>query len=114
MAMKNPPHVGGLIRRQVIEPLGLTVTEAAKVLGVGRQALSSLLNEKAALTSEMGLRVEKAFGPKMEHLMRMQLAFDLAEARKTEHGVRVNRYVAKRDGIVRDGRDQKARSAFTA
>jgi len=114
MAMKNPPHVGGLIRRQVIEPLGLTVTEAAKVLGVGRQALSSLLNGKAALTSEMGLRVEKAFGPKMEHLMRMQLAFDLAEARKTEHGVRVKRYVAKRDAIVQDGRDKKARSAFTA
>jgi addiction module HigA family antidote len=102
MAMKNPPHVGGLIRRQVIEPLGLTVTEAAKVLGVGRQALSSLLNEKTALTSKMGLRVEKAFGPKMEHLMRMQLAFDLAQARKAERGVRVKRYVSKREGIGRD------------
>ena len=68
MPMKNPPHVGGLIRREVIEPLGLTVTQAAKALGVGRQALSSLLNEKAALTSDMALRVEKAFGPKMEHL----------------------------------------------
>ena len=78
MPMKNPPHVGGVIRRQVIEPLNLTVTEAAKALGVGRQALSSLLNEKAALTSDMALRVEKAFGPKMEHLMRMQLAYDLA------------------------------------
>ena len=114
MAMKNPPHVGGLIRREVIEPLGLTVTEAAKVLGVGRQALSSLLNEKAALTSEMGLRVEKAFGPKMEHLMRMQLAFDLAQARKAERGIRVKRYVAKRDGIIRDGSEKKARSASTA
>jgi addiction module HigA family antidote len=99
-AMKNPPHVGGLIRRQVIEPLGLTVTEAAKVLGVGRQALSSLLNGKAALTSEMGLRVEKAFGPKMEHLMRMQLAFDLAHARKAAHEVRVKRFVAKRAEII--------------
>ena len=88
-----------MIRRQVIEPLELTVTEAAKVLGVGRQALSSLLNGKAALTSEMGLRVEKAFGPKMEHLMRMQLAFDLAQARKIKRGVRVKRYVAKRDGV---------------
>lgn len=64
MPMKNPPHVGGLIRREVIEPLGLTVTEAAKVLHVGRQALSALLNEKAALTSEMALCVEKAFGPR--------------------------------------------------
>jgi len=114
MAMKNPPHVGGLIRREVIEPLGLTVTEAAKVLGVGRQALSSLLNEKAGLTTEMGLRVEKAFGPKMEHLMRMQLAFDLAQARKAERGIRVKRYVAKRDGIIRDGSEKKARSASTA
>ncbi|MGB8411446.1 MAG: HigA family addiction module antitoxin [Candidatus Binatus sp.] len=93
MAMKNPPHVGGLIRREVIEPLGLTVTEAAKVLGVGRQALSSLLNGKAALTTEMGLRVEMAFGPKMEHLMRMQLAFDLAQARRAERSLHVKRYL---------------------
>src|SRR6266481_10121728 len=110
MAMKNPPHVGGLIRRQVIEPLGLTVTEAAKILRVGRQALSSLLNEKTALTANMGLRVEKAFGPKMEHLMRMQLAFDLAQARKAERGVRVERYVAKREGIIRDRPEKKLRS----
>lgn len=93
--MKNPPHVGGLIRRQVIEPLGLTVTEAAKVLGVGRQALSTLLNEKAALTSDMALRVEKAFGPKMEHLMRMQLAYDLAQARNRESKIKVKRYDGK-------------------
>jgi plasmid maintenance system antidote protein VapI len=54
------------------------------------------------------LWVEKAFGPRMEHLMRMQLAFDLAQARKMENGVRVKRYVAKRDGVVRDGPDQRA------
>ena len=114
MPMKNPPHVGGLIRRQVVEPLGLTVTEAAKVLGVGRQALSSLLNGKTALTTQMGLRVEKAFGPKMEHLMRMQLAFDLAEARKAERNVRVKRYVAKRPGIIRDALENKVRSVSTA
>jgi antitoxin HigA-1 len=96
MAMKNPPHVGGLIRREVIEPLGLIVTEAARALGVGRQALSSLLNEKAALTSDMALRIEKAFGPKMDHLMRMQLAYDLAQTRKEERAIRVKRYVAKK------------------
>jgi addiction module HigA family antidote len=95
MPMKNPPHVGGLIRREVIAPLGLTVTEAAKALGVGRQALSSLLNEKAALTSDMALRVEKAFGPKMEHLMRMQLAYDLAQARNREGKIKVKRYEAE-------------------
>ena len=114
MAMKDPPHVGGLIRRQVIEPLGLTVTEAAKALGVGRQALSSLLNGKAALTSEMGLRVEKAFGPKMEHLMRMQLAYDLARARKAEPGLRIKRYVAKRKGNVQDGTNKEIRNVSSA
>ena len=96
MAMKNPPHVGGVIRREVIEPLGLTVTEAAKALGVGRQALSSLLNENEALTSDMALRLENAFGPKMEHLMRMQLAYDLAQARKEERSISVKRYVVKK------------------
>ncbi len=95
MAMKNPPHVGGLIRRQVIEPLGLTVTEAAKALGVGRQALSSLLNGKAALTSEMGLRVEKAFGPKMEHLMRMQLAYRSARRRAKRNPAPPNKAVRR-------------------
>ena len=114
MAMKNPQHVGGLIRRQVIEPLGLTVTEAAKILGVGRQALSSLLNEKTTLTSSMGLRMEKAFGPKMEHLMRMQLAFDLAQARRTEDGLRVKRYVATRKGIIRQGSQSHTRTVSTA
>ena len=96
MAMKNPPHVGGVIRREVIEPLGLTVTEASRALGIGRQALSSLLNEKAALTSDMALRIEKAFGPKMDHLMRMQLAYDLAQARKEERAIGVKRYVVKK------------------
>ena len=95
MPMKNPPHVGGLIRREVIQPLGLTVTGAAKVLHVGRQALSALLNERVALSRDMALRVEKAFGPKMEHLMRMQLAYDLAQARREEKSIAVKRYVAE-------------------
>ncbi len=95
MPMKDPPHVGGLIRREVIEPLGLTVTAAARALNVGRQALSALLNEKAALTSDMALRIEKAFGPKMEHLMRMQLAYDMAQARKEEKSISVKRYIAE-------------------
>jgi addiction module HigA family antidote len=93
--MKHPPHVGGVIRREVIEPLGLTVTQAARALRVGRQALSRLLNENAALTSDMALRIEKAFGPKMEHLMRMQLAYELAQAREHESAINVKRYQAK-------------------
>ncbi|HEX8740123.1 MAG TPA: HigA family addiction module antitoxin [Casimicrobiaceae bacterium] len=82
--MKNPPHPGGLIRREIIEPLGLTVTSAAAALGVTRQALSLLLNERTDLSSEMALRIEKAFGPRMDHLMRIQLAYDLARQRQRE------------------------------
>jgi addiction module HigA family antidote len=93
--MKAPPHLGGFIRREVIEPLELSVTDAAAALGVTRQALSNLLNERTSLTPEMALRIEKAFGPKMDHLMRMQLAFDLSEARRRESEIKVTRY-AKR------------------
>ena len=82
--MKNPPHPGGLIRREIIEPLGLTVTSAAAALGVTRQALSLLLNGRTDLSSEMALRIEKAFGPRMDHLMRIQLAYDLARQRQRE------------------------------
>ena len=92
MSMKNPPHPGGVIRRQVIEPLGLSVTEAAGLLGVTRQALSLLLNQRTALSGQMALRIEKAFGPKMDHLLRMQLAFDIAAQRQREGRVRVKRY----------------------
>lgn len=95
MPMKSPPHVGGLIRREIIEPLGLSVTEAASVLGVTRQALSNLLNERTALSSDMALRIEKAFGPKMDHLMRMQLAFDLVEARRREAHIKVKRFTKR-------------------
>ena len=95
MAMKAPSHVGRLIRRQIIEPLKLTVTDAAHALGVTRQALNNLLNEKAALTAEMALRIEKAFGPNADHLMRMQLAYDMAQVRRREATINV-RPVASR------------------
>jgi len=92
MPMKNPPHPGGIIRRQVIEPLGLSVSRASALLGVTRQTLSLLLNERTDLSSQMALRIEKAFGPKMDHLMRMQLAYDLAAQRAQEDQIRVKRY----------------------
>jgi len=92
MPMHNPPHLGGFVRRQIIEPHGLSVSEAAKVLGVTRQALSKLLNERTALSAEMALRLEKAFGVKMDHLMRMQLNYDLAQARKHAHQLPVKPY----------------------
>ena len=93
MPMKNPPHPGGLIRREVIEPLGLSVSDAAGILGVARQSLSLLLNERTDLSPQMALRIEKAFGPKMDHLMRIQLAFDLAKQRRQESDIRIKRYV---------------------
>jgi addiction module HigA family antidote len=93
MAMKNPPHPGELIRTEVIEPLGLSVSQAAEILGVRRATLSDLLNGKADLSAEMALRVEKAFGPSMEHLMRMQTAYDIARTRGREKNLRVRRYV---------------------
>ena len=94
MEMKNPPHVGEIIQQDIIQPLRLTVTAAAKVLSVTRSTLSNLLNGKAALSPEMALRIEKAFGPKMEHLMRMQLAYDLAQVRAKASRIRVKRYEA--------------------
>jgi addiction module HigA family antidote len=90
--MKNPPHPGDFIRTEIIEPAGLTVTAAAEALQVSRPALSSLLNSKADLSGEMALRIEKAFGVKMETLMRMQSAFDIAKTRRREKEIRVRRF----------------------
>jgi addiction module HigA family antidote len=92
--MLNPPHPGEFIRTEIIEPLGLSVTAAAEVLRVSRPALSNLLNAKADLSGEMALRIEKAFGPKMDTLMRMQSAYDVARTRKREGKIRVRRYRA--------------------
>jgi|SRR5690348_1641437 len=91
MPMKNPPHPGDFIRTEIIKPAGLSVTAAAVALGVSRPALSSLLNSRAALSGEMALRFEKAFGVKMDTLMRMQAAYDIAQTRKREKQIHVRR-----------------------
>ena len=91
MPIKNPPHPGDFIRTEIIEPAGLTVTAAAAALKVSRPALSSLLNSKAALSGDMALRIEKAFGVKMETLMRMQSAYEIAQTRKREKSIKVER-----------------------
>lgn len=91
--MKNPSHTGELIQREVIEPLGLTVSEAAEALGVTRPNLSKLLNGHAALTWDMAIKIEKAFGPKSDHLMRMQFAYDRAQAAARADQITVNRVV---------------------
>jgi len=93
MPMKNPPHPGELIRTEVIGALGLTVTRSAEILRVRRATLSDLLHSKSSLTPEMALRIEKAFGPDMEHLLRMQAAYDVAQARKRSKDIEVERYV---------------------
>ena len=91
MAMKNPPHPGKLIRTEVIEALGLNVSQAAEVLKVRRATLSDLLNAKAALSPDMALRIEKAFGTDMDHLLRMQVAYDVAQSRRRKD-IDVKRY----------------------
>ena len=91
MPLKNPPHPGDFIRTEIIEAAGLTVTAAAIALRVSRPTLSSLLNGKADLSGDMALRIEKAFGVKMDTLMRMQSSFDIAQTRKRENQIRVPR-----------------------
>jgi addiction module HigA family antidote len=91
MPIKNPPHPGEFIRTEIIAPTGLSVTAAAAALGVSRPTLSSLLNGKADLSGDMALRLEKAFGVKMDTLMRMQSAYDIAQTRKREKQIRVRR-----------------------
>ncbi len=92
MAMFNPPHPGEVIRTEIIEAHGLTVTAAAKALGVSRQALSSLLNTQTDLTGDMALRLEKAFGPKMETLMGMQSAYYVFHTRQRAGKIKVRPY----------------------
>ncbi len=94
MPMKNPCHPGDFIRTEIIQPVGLSVTAAAIALRVSRPALSSLLNGKADLSGDMALRIEKAFGVKMDTLLRMQAAYDIAQTRKREKKIHVRRIVS--------------------
>lgn len=93
--MKNPAHPGGFVKSEIIEALGLSVTAAATILGVTRPALSALLNERAHLSPEMAVRIEKAFGVSMDTLMRMQNSFDIAQARKREGEINVAPFKGK-------------------
>jgi addiction module HigA family antidote len=95
MRMARPAHPGQFIRMGILAPLDLSVTRAAAILGVTRPALSALLNGRASLSPEMVLRIEKAFGPRMDTLLRMQTAYDIAAARARAGAIRIRRYVAK-------------------
>ena len=94
MAMRNPVHPGAIVREECLKPLELSVTEGARQLGVGRQALSNLVNEKAAVSIEMAYRLSKAFGSTPETWLGMQLAFDLARSRGLERKIKVKRIKA--------------------
>ena len=92
MRMLNPTHPGEFIRTEILLPLNLSVTAAARALAVSRPALSSLLNARADLSGDMALRIEKAFGVKMDTLMRMQSSYGIARTRSREKQIRVRRY----------------------
>ena len=92
MPMNNPPHPGRSVRENCLDPLGLSVTEAADVLGVARHTLSRVLNGHAAISPDMAIRLEKAGWSSADFWLNRQTAYDLAHARKREDGIRVERY----------------------
>ena len=91
MRTKNPPHPGLSVRHDCLEPLGLSIAEGAKVLGVTRQAVNNLVTGKAGISAEMAIRLEKAFGGGAETWLRMQAAYDLAQAEKHTGKIKVRR-----------------------
>lgn len=95
MKASRPDHPGAFVKTEIIDPHGLSVTEAARALGITRAALSAMLNGRASLSAEMALRIEKAFGANMDDLMRMQNSFDIAEARKRAGDIEVPRFKGK-------------------
>lgn len=92
MPMKNPSHPGEIVRFECIEPLGLSVTQAAGVLGVTRQTLNNLVNGKAGVSAEMAVRLSKAFGGEPEFWLRLQMNYDLAAVRRRDSEIAVKRF----------------------
>lgn len=92
--MHDPPHPGAFVRRQCLEPLGLTVTEAAKSLAVSRNTLSMLLNGRIGISPEMAIRLSQAFGGSPESWLQQQMQYDLLHARQNREEVAVRRFVA--------------------
>ena len=95
MPMFSPPHPGLAIRHDCLEPLGLSVTEAARALGVARQTLNNVVNGKAAISAEMAIRLDKAFGGGAEVWFRIQTSYDLAQAMKRADEIKVKRVEPK-------------------
>ena len=92
MPMANPPHPGDIVKYECLEPLGLTVSSAAKGLGVSRQALSNVINERAGVSVDMAIRLSKAFGSTPETWLGMQMAYDLWHARDRAKQIKVKRF----------------------
>ena len=92
MPMKNPPYPGRSIKDACLEPLGLNVTEGAKVLGVTRNTLSRVINGQSGISPDMAIRLEKAGWSNADHWLRLQTAYDLAQARKHQNRIQVDRY----------------------
>ena len=92
MTMKNPPHPGEVIREDIINALGLTISHAAQIIGVRRATLSDVIREKSTVSPEMALRLEKAFGVSMDLLLKMQAGYDAAQARKHSSAIKVKRW----------------------
>jgi addiction module HigA family antidote len=92
MAMKNPPHPGHSIKDACLDPLNMSVTEAAYVLGVARHTLSRVLNGRAGISPEMAIRLEKAGWSNADHWLRLQTAYDLSQARRHQDDIKVTRY----------------------
>jgi antitoxin HigA-1 len=92
MIMKSPPHPGFLVRHACLDALALSVSDAAVILGVSRQALSNVVNGRANISADMAIRLEKAFGSTADTWLRMQMAYDLAQARSRAKTMKVRRY----------------------
>jgi antitoxin HigA-1 len=95
MPMKNPPHPGLHVRNDCLEPLKLSVTEGAKVLGVSRQALNNLVNGKSGISPEMAVRLSKAFGGSPAVWLKMQLDYDLTQIARTASKINVRRVASQ-------------------
>lgn len=102
MSKKNRTHPGEIIKHDCIDPLGLSVTDAAKVLGVTRPTISKLINGHASISPEMAIRLSKAFGSTPEFWLKLQLNYDLAQVQARADEIKVERYVPKDQALAEE------------
>lgn len=93
MKMKNPPHPGRIVKQECLDPLSLSITKGADMLGVGRVTLSNLVNGKNGVSPEMAIRISKAFGSSPEVWLGLQMDYDLAKAERNTKNIKVKRAV---------------------